>query len=163
MKPPRPTTNMVPTSRAWGCDGTPPKSGRPMKLQKTCLPAERLPVWVPCSLGGRQVVARGWATRALRAPGAACARWRRRWRLLPAGARCERRHEQPGAQEEVGRVRAEERSVGELRTRPHSIVSITTRPASPLAHGTAGEAQREEGVHLDGHRKPVDVTVEAVV
>ena len=27
----------------------------------------------------------------------------------------------------------------------------------------AGEAQREEGVHLDGHRKPVDVTVEAVV
>ena len=65
MKPPRPTTNIVPTSRAWGCDGTPPKSGRPMKLQKTCLPAERLRVWVPGSLGGRQVVARGWAARAL--------------------------------------------------------------------------------------------------
>ena len=92
--------------------------------------------------GGKRLGGTGFRPRARRAPGGGGG-----GRLLPAAARRERRHKEPGAQEEVGRVGAEERSVGELRTRPHGIVSITSRPASPLGMGTAGEAQREEGVH----------------
>ena len=66
----------------------------------------------------------GWgqeAGRHAQAPGARLASRRgRRWRLLPAAARGERRREEPGTQEEVGRVGAEERGVCELRTRSHS-------------------------------------------
>lgn len=90
----------------------------------------------------------GWgqeAGRHAQAPGARLASRRgRRWRLLPAAARGERRREEPGAQEEVGRVGAEERGVGELRTRSHSAQKGEISRHTAL--GTGAEAAAGGGV-----------------
>ena len=52
-------------------------------------------------------------------------------------------NDEAGAQEEVGRVGAEERGVRELRTRPHSAQKGEMYRHTPLGTGT--EAQRAEG------------------